>query len=680
MFLTKVHPFKKVIKKTAFILKQHNMLLNYISKQKITILLLALIFAGTSIQAQKTLRTQPTWWFGVSGAANFNFYRGTTQMLNEAVRTPTAFHKGNGVKPYASLLAEYRPGKVWGGMLNVAYDNRGGKFNEVMAPCDCPANLSTNMSYVAIEPSLRIAPFANSFYIFAGPTISFNLKKDFTYKQDKQDDKTGEWSDVNSTLFSGQAGMGIDIPVSAAASRTQMTVSPFVSFLTDFGHEPRDVESWSNYTVRAGVALKFGSGKKAAAAVIPQEVIVPVMADKEVDFSIRAPKIVPVNRPVKETFALRNSVFFDNGSAAIPNRYVQLSNSDAKLFNEDQLQQSQPTNLSNGRSARQLAVYHNILNIMGDRLRANNNSSITLTGASDNNPAEGKLMAENIKQYLINAYSIDASRINTLGRDKPVIPSEKPGATNELELLRQGDRRVDITSTSSDLLLQVGGANSPYLKPVQITTVQEDPLDSHVIFNATGAAEALKSWTVNVTDEQGTIKKYGPYTSEYASIPGKTILGNNTSGNYKVVMLGETKTGKMIQKETSLNLVKSEDIKQQGLRYSILFDFDQSKSIASYEKFLTDVITPLITDDATVIIHGHTDVIGQDAYNQNLSAERATGAQKIIEAALAKAGAKNVKFETNGYGEDVSTSPFENNLPEERFYNRTVILDIVPAK
>ena len=656
------------------------MLFHYRTKLTCSLLFLLLFLAGSTVQAQTVARTQPTWWFGASGAANFNFYRGTTQMLNQTVTTPTAFHKGSGIKPYVSLLAEYRPGKVWGGMLNIAYDNRGGKFNEVMAPCDCPANLSTNMSYLAIEPSLRVAPFANSFYIFAGPTISFNVKKDFLYTQDKQEDKTGEWSDVNNTLFSAQAGMGIDIPVSAPASRTQMTVSPFVSFLTDFGHEPRAVESWSNYTVRAGIALKFGTGKKAAAAAVPPEFIAPAPTTTAVIFSVRAPKMVPVNRPVKETFALRNSVFFDNGSASIPNRYVQLSNAQATLFNEDQLQQNQPTNLNNGRSARQLAVYHNILNIIGDRLRANPNSNITLTGASDNNPAEGKLMAENIKQYLVNSFGINAARITTVGRDKPVVPSEKPGSTNELELLRAGDRRVDITSTSSDLLLQVGGVNSPYLKPVQISTVQEDPLDSHVIFNAAGAQDALSSWTVNVTDEQGIAKRYGPYYGDKASIPGKNILGSNTSGNYKVVMLGETKSGEMIQKETTLRLVKSEDPKQQGLRYSILFDFDESKSLASYEKFLTEVIAPLITDNSTVIIHGHTDIIGQDVYNQKLSTERAAGAQKIIEAALAKAGTKNVKFETNGYGEDVSTSPFENNLPEERFYNRTVIIDIIPAK
>ncbi|MGZ8551677.1 MAG: OmpA family protein, partial [Chitinophagaceae bacterium] len=122
------------------------------SKQKTAILLLTLLIAGVAGNSQKTYaevtgEKQPTWWFGASAAANFNFYRGTTQMLNENVTVPTAFHKGNGIKPYISLLTEYRPNKIWGGMLNIAFDNRGGKFNRVMAPCDCPADLSTNISY-----------------------------------------------------------------------------------------------------------------------------------------------------------------------------------------------------------------------------------------------------------------------------------------------------------------------------------------------------------------------------------------------------------------------------------------------------------------------------------------------------------------------------------------------------
>lgn len=660
----------------------------YKFSQQLLLVILMVSFTGITATAQDAARIQPIWWFGQSGALNFNNYRGTTQMLNGNLSVPTAFHKGNSIRPYISLLTEYRPNKTLGGMLNIAWDNRGGEFNTVMAPCNCPADLSTGLSYLAIEPSLRLAPFSSAFYVFAGPTLGINLSKAFVYQQDKQVDVREDWSNIRKTVFSAQAGLGIDIPVSAKSSETQMTISPFASFQTDLGNAPRTVESWSNYTIRTGIALKFGTRKTALKKVPDALATTPVtvkekpvtVAEKEVIFSVRAPKIVPAERQVKETFPLRNSVFFDMGSSAIPSRYVQLNSTDAKAFKEEGLQQNQPVNLNMGRSARQMAVYYNILNITGDRLRNSTNSTITLTGSSANNPEEGKLMAENIKAYLVNNFGINPSRINTLGRNKPVTPSEQPGATQELALLREGDRRVDIESNSTDLLLQVGGSTSPFLKPVQFTSYQVDPLDSHVILNAEGASTLMKSWSVQVIDERGLSTYYGPYYTDRASVPGTTILGENASGNYKIIMTGETVSGRAVKKESSVSLIKVEKSKEEGLRYSILFDFDKADALASYEKFLTDVVTPLIADNSTVIIHGHTDIIGDAKYNHTLSHERAIGTQRIIEAALNRAGKKNVKFESLGFGEDENLAPFNNKFPEERFYNRSVIIDIIPGR
>ena len=76
------------------------------TKLKFAFLFLVLIFAGTTGYSQKIHRVQPVWWFGESGAPNFNSYRGTTQMLNSSMTVPTAFHKGDGIKPYFSLLTE----------------------------------------------------------------------------------------------------------------------------------------------------------------------------------------------------------------------------------------------------------------------------------------------------------------------------------------------------------------------------------------------------------------------------------------------------------------------------------------------------------------------------------------------------------------------------------------------
>ena len=126
-------------------------------------------------------------------------------------------------------------------------------------------------------------------------------------------------------------------------------------------------------------------------------------------------------------------------------------------------------------------------------------------------------------------------------------------------------------------------------------------------------------------------------------------------------------------------MVQQKEAVTNGYRYSVLFGFDKANTIASYNKFLTDVVSPSIAPGSTVIIHGHTDVIGEEGYNHTLSHERAQQTQKILENALSRSGKSNVKFETLGFGEDLSRSPFDNSLPEERSYNRTVIIDIVPA-
>jgi outer membrane protein OmpA-like peptidoglycan-associated protein len=662
------------------------MIQTHISKNKFLFLFLALVITGVSGIAQEVKRTEPKWWFGLSGAANFNTYRGTTQLLNESITVPTAFHKGKGVKPYASLLTEYRPNKTVGFMLNVAYDNRGGKFEEVIAPCNCPADLTTELSYVAVEPSFRLAPFSNGLYFYIGPTFNFNVVKTFSYDQNKQYYIKGDWSSLRKTMIAAQAGVGIDIPVSKKLSATQMTVSPFASFQTDMFQSPRTIESWTVYTIRAGIALKFGTGKvNKVATVESPAMIVPVVTpviivEKEVQFSVRAPKFIPNKRPIRESFPIRNSVFFNMESVEIPNRYILLNAEAAKSFKEEQLQEDQPNNLYTGRSARQLAVYYNVLNITGGRMRLNPNSVIVLTGSSDNHPEEGKQMAESVKRYLVSVFAIDPSRIKTEGRDKPLIPSELPGATKELALLREGDRRVDINSESPELMLQIGGKAMNSMRPIEIRAYQQDPLDSHVIFTATGASSEYKSWSVELTDEKNNMQSFGPYTDDQASVPGKTILGTNNQGNYKIVMIGQTNAGLVVRKESFVSLIKTEENKQEGLRYSILFDFDKSTTIETYENFLVQIVCPLIPENGTVIIHGHTDIIGEEAYNMKLSKERSNTAQKIIENALMKSGKKGVRFENYGFGEDISMAPFENNLPEERFYNRTVIIDIIPNK
>ena len=644
----------------------------------------------TTLQAQEIQFTKPSWYFGVAGGANFNFYRGTTQELNSGFTVPSAFHDGNGVGLYVAPLIEFhRPDTRLGFMLQAGYDSRKGSFKEVMTPCNCPADLNTDLSYFTIEPSLRFAPFRSNFYLYGGPRFAFNLSKSFTYKQGinpaypaqiPSPDVTGDFSRVNDNLVSMQIGAGYDIPISSQNKKTQFVLSPFVSFQPYYGQDPRTVESWNVTTVRAGLALKLGSGRKIETA--PAEVIVPaaIVAEPIVRFTVNAPKNIPVERRVREIFPLRNYVFFDIGSTEIPNRYILITKEEVTGFKTAQLEVSITKNLS-GRSKRQMNVYYNVINILGDRMQDNPSATIVLVGSSEKGPKDGKAMAESVKLYLVGVFGIEDSRIKTEGRRKPKIPSEQPGGKLELVLLREGDHRVSIESNSPALLMEFQSGPDAPLKPVEILTVQEAPLDSYVSVNVVGANEAYSSWSLEIADETGNIQNFGPYTKEEVSIPGKTILGARPEGNYKVTMIGQTKSGKVVRKETSAHMVLwTPPVNEEMLRFSILYEFNKSKAISIYEKYLTDIVIPMIPVNGTVIIHGHTDIIGGEDYNLELSIARANDAKIILENGLSKAGRSDVKFEVHGFGEDQNLAPFDNKYPEERFYNRTVIIDIIPAK
>lgn len=655
-----------------------------------SLLLGAFILTGIqTLQAQEYKYTRPSWWFGASAGANFNGYRGTTQTLNTSFVTPTAFHNGFGIGLFIGPLIEYhRPDTRLGFILQLNYDGRGGAFTRVDTPCNCPADLSTNLNYFSIEPSLRIAPFRTNFYLFVGPRLSWNWKKAFVYEQGINPaipdqippaDVEGDFSDMNKLRLSMQVGMGVDIQLSSRDNETQTVLSPFVSFLPFFGQNPRSVESWNLTTIRAGAAIKFGRGHR-----IPREEVEIYTAPKVVviepvvHFSVVSPKNVIEKRRVKETFPLLNYVFFDLGSTEIPNRYVLLKKNEVQNFKEEQLEVVTPKDLS-GRSHRSMVVYYNVLNILGDRMSKSTWTDIVLVGSSELGPEDGIAMAESVKKYLVDIYGIAPSRIKLEGRYKPKIPSEQPGGTLELTLLREGDRRVSIESSSPDLIMEFQSGPALPLRPVEYYAIQEAPLDSYVTFYAEGANVALKSWSIEIMDENGAVQHFGPYVQEKVSIPGKSILGEKPKGNYRVTMIGKTKTDKTVKEEIPVQIVLwSQPVIEEGLRFSVIFEFDQSNAIMIYEKYLTDVVTPKIPKGAKVMIHGYTDIIGDEKHNSDLSLARANDVRAIMESALAKSGRNDVTFEVYGFGEDIKAAQFDNKYPEERFYNRTVIIDIIP--
>lgn len=402
---------------------------------------------------------------------------------------------------------------------------------------------------------------------------------------------------------------------------------------------------------------------------------------EDVDFIVKKTLNIPPKPGIRENFPLRNYIFFSAGTTEIPARYVLLKKDQVKNFKEDQLERTASLNVS-GRSARQMTVYYNILNILGDRMVKNPSSSIKLVGSSASGPEQARKMAESCKDYLVNIFEIDASRILIEGRNKPKIPSEQPGGILELELLREEDERVSVESTSPALLMQFlsGNKDTPF-KPVEIVTTQETSPDGFVTFNVVGAEKTLTSWALKLVSENGEVHHFGPFTKDVIEIGSRSILGESMKNTYQVEMTGQTNSGAVIIKETDLQLELIPPIvSHEVTRFSIIFEFDDSRSISIYENYLTNIVVPKISSGGAVVIHGFTDNIGEVEHNRKLSIARANDVKKIIEKGISNAGKTDVKFEVQGFGEDLEYAPFENKMPERHFYNRTVIIDIIPPK
>jgi outer membrane protein OmpA-like peptidoglycan-associated protein len=311
----------------------------------------------------------------------------------------------------------------------------------------------------------------------------------------------------------------------------------------------------------------------------------------------------------------------------------------------------------------------------------NPSATINLVGSSESGTEDGKAMAVSIKNYLVNIFGINEIRIGVAGRYKPKIPSEKPGSTKNLELLREGDRRVSIESSSSVLLMEFQNGSNASLKPIEISSLQQVPIDSYIFFRVDTATKILSSWLLVIKDDSGNIQNFGPYTKDEVGLPGKAILGKRLEGNYTITMEGVTNSGNPIKKDTLIHLTlwtPSKD--KEALRFSVIYEFDEAKASSIYEKYLINIVTPKIPKGSTVIIQGYTDIIGDEDYNQKLSLARANDVRRILENSLSKISGNDVVFEVYGFGENEKLAPFENKFPEGRFYNRTVVIDVITSK
>lgn len=638
--------------------------------RQISAIALILIIAATTAHTQSRSTIEAGWRFGLTGGLNYNLqalglqFLDTTKVFNFF---PFEGVDGTGIGPYISLFSEYNSQDWWGAQLRLSYDSRNGKSTDNTLPQE--KTFDINLTYLTIEPLFRVNPFGPAgLYAVAGPLVGIKLSDgcDFTPSPNEAAQQL-VLTDMNPLTFGLSGGLGYDMVIGDRMSDMRWYLAPFVEgswMVQQRSGSPNILDQdkfddiWSTVTVRAGVSLKLG--------IMPPIDELTVTESSDLNLALFAPDRLVAFRRYEEYFPLVTSVFFDNGSTDIPARYVRHNSGEAATFTENDLLDSSKIGRlgATDRMAEQMNVYYNIMNIYGARLRQNPTSTLTLIGSAPGT-GDANTMADNVKNYLVSTYGIDAARITVETRDLPRIPSGSARTpVEDRPLTAEENRRVEFVTKPVDL-----GT------PVRIRRVDRNPIENDLVLNINEDAK-IKSWQLVVNGE-GKRQTYGPFSRASQRVSPAEIMRDLSEGTFTAEVVAITNDGQRISRTKDFKLTKKDEPGKQAHRYSIIFGYGQDDPVRTYETFLKTTVAQQIETGSKVYVLGHTDAIGDSTLNYNLSVKRAGEVRDIIRSETNRL-AKKAMYESVGYGEEESPSTFSNRTPEGRFYNRGVTIEVVP--
>jgi outer membrane protein OmpA-like peptidoglycan-associated protein len=318
-------------------------------------------------------------------------------------------------------------------------------------------------------------------------------------------------------------------------------------------------------------------------------------------------------------------------------------------------------------------IYHDLLNIIGSRLKKNPGSTITITGCNNNlTPNElnnQKLSidrANSVRDYLIGVWGIDPPRIKIRRLNLP----PNPGNINIQEGIEE-NQRAEISSDNFEIVKPV------FLKkidrqanPPSVTIVPYSKADAGVekisIQVMQGANELREFNEEIVPDSVIWLVETEPMPSTNEDINiGLTVWDNE---------------GQKCESKDKLNITqKTIQIKRQEQsgdkiiqKYSlILFNYDKSELTPGHISIL-EKIRKEIKPDSKVEITGYADRTGLSDYNRELARKRAEESKKQL-------FVEGADYTIIPIGSDELI--YNNDTPQGRSYCRTVKIKIeTPVK
>lgn len=652
------------------------------------------------------------------GYANYNYdiHLASFSSLPGVPNCCPEFKSGNGFGYTAGFLYEFPFSFLFSLQMGFDFSYHSRAFetlekvnfgiNGEKTPGEIKHELVASLGTIGLSPQLTITPFEN-FSILIGGDLGYFIYKKYSQKEsiikpeegvvfvennsDVRNENSGSLKNaylINSVL---SGGIRYEIPINRKGTTI---LAPEIKY--DLGINPiiEDID-WNINSVSLGFALIFAPYKviryEKTPVPIPHKILI---AENMIEITGTANDIIYSSFEFKkekkeavdagltavvdavginekgmefsnptldiEEFlstnmrSLLSYVFFEYNSAEIPLRYKKLNKSEVENFDLQMF-----TNLST------LPTYYHILNIIGYRMNTYRDSKIRLVGCNSNNGEErnnlklSKERANSIANYLINNWEIAPGRIIITEQNLPDSPTHYENEDGYEE-----NRRVEIYSDLWDIL-----------KPIVINDTLYLSSQTKIKFYPKAyAMNGLKSYELNIFESEITLTAFSenmPEIPDAIEWQMKNQIENisklEAPINYILKVEDEfnnqtsSEIGTIPVTTISIDEKQTKKLGDKRIdRYNlILFPFG-SAELTNANLRIADFIRDRIEENSEVLITGYTDKLGEEEVNLKLSVDRANKLAKVL---LPEAYIR-------GLGE--SAFLYDNDLPEGRFYNRTL--------
>ncbi len=635
---------------------------------------------------------------GTFGAGTMNMHTGSFDTYDGILECGT-FTDANTIGWMAGNTLDFSVGGPFGLSVRAYYHQADGDFEspnsvsplvlvgeETLVPLESQYVVATTLDYVMLDllAKLRIG---GGLYAALGPSVGYATRAAFEQTEQilspsgatfvnggtERQIAAGSFEEQGTGNTSRQirlaatGAIGVDVFLT-----DNVVLNPEAAYTYGFTNVLSGVD-WKVSDLRASIGLKWAfsppekiivpnEGPVAEAPVPDPVVAFDVDGTNSDGVTLKNPEVLVTEDRAMEVMPLLPFVFFDSSSAALPARYDRISPSARSAFSEDRL------------DGEVLDVYHDVLNIVGHRMQEFPQATLSLSGyrepiddGSDASIAAGRAAA--VRDYLVNAWGVDPKRISVRSGGLPPRASNRDIADG-----RQENRRVEIRASDDRILAPVRRTHLD--RSIEPRTLALEP---HVQYpeHVTGWSGSIGGPTGQLwsSDGDGRPNRSVPWTVDASKLD--QVLGGDQSATMSAEFAVKTDGGRTLSSTRSIpvrRVITSHRLNGEVVRDTLIeryalifFDFD-SPDIIDVNRPVLDVVRSRMRTSSTVHVTGLTDRIGPDDHNRELSAERAQAVAKAVRTRIIPES-----IDTEGAGEKLI---YDNDLPEGRFYNRTVIVEI----